>query len=280
MDLSVIGKAGAPEVLLLGGAEALRPLEKRYCLLLPVFDEESRDEKLEALERELLLHHGGRIRGIYALGGDAGLALRLLARGRVRVGTVVLEGDFELPEDLPPLDSAVTVWYRKKDKAAKKRGDALRELASPLSTLAMKKLPKGMSLSDIRPDLAVLRLEKTYGGGVSVTRAAMVPGSAEEVWRDLCLSPSADRVFLSQMEPIRCEDEALSQLVEGSSKHLKRWSHLIRLESADEGLTYVTDQVELDAGKLNALALPLTELYLKVLQLRRSAAMKKKNHAL
>ena len=51
------------------------------------------------------------------------------------------------------------------------------------------------------------------------------------------------------------------------------------LEKADDALTYVTDQVELDAGKLNGLAVPLTGLYLREEHLRRSLAMRNTGHA-
>ena len=283
MDLKLIGKPGAPEVLLLSGAEALQPLAKKYCLLLPVFGEENTpQERLAALERALIREHGGRVRGLYALGEDAALALRLLHHGNVRVRVTVLEGAFALPEELSaPLPGPVHYWFRKKDKAAQRTRDALKNLAAPLSTVAMKKLPKGMALMDRRPDMALKRLEKAFGGGVTVTCSAMLPGSAESAWREICLSPAGgETLLLTHIEPIRCEDADHVQILEGSSKHLPLWSHLIRLESADRDLTFRTDQIELDAGRLNALAKPLAALYLKEQQLRRRLAGSLRRHAL
>ena len=70
------------------------------------------------------------------------------------------------------------------------------------------------------------------------------------------------------------------QILEGRSNRLTLWSHLIRLERADDELTFVTDQVELDAGRLNSLAVPLAGLYLKEQQLRRRLAMTVGRHAL
>lgn len=283
MELNVSGKADAPEVLLLSGSEALRALEKRYRLLLPVFDPETDEaERLDALETALRREHGGRIRGLYAAGEDAPTALRLLSRGRVRVRTTVLEGAFALPEGLAsPLPGQVVYWFRQKDKAAGKVRDALRGLAAPLSTLAMKKLPKGMRLMDRRPDMAAAQLAKVFGEGVTVTRSAMIPGSVESVWRRLCLSPAGgETALLTQLDPIRCEDADHVQILEGRSNRLTLWSHLIRLERADDELTFVTDQVELDAGRLNSLAVPLAGLYLKEQQLRRRLAMTVGRHAL
>ena len=84
MELHLIGKPNAPALVLLGSSPALEPLKKTCLLLLPSFAEEAtEDEKLAALEKELLLHYGGRIRGVYAFGSSAGLALRLYAGGRL-----------------------------------------------------------------------------------------------------------------------------------------------------------------------------------------------------
>lgn len=65
------------------------------------------------------------------------------------------------------------------------------------------------------------------------------------------------------------------QLLEGSSDKLKSWSHLIRLEKTEDGQTLATDQVELDAGKLNGIAATLSELYIKAEQLRRTFTAKR-----
>ena len=282
MKLEMIGKANAPEVLLLSRSEALAPLGKDYGLLLPSFDEEATPEaRLAALERELLFAHGGRLRGVYALDGDTALALSLLLHGAVRVEVTVVEGEIASVPGNAAAAGRIVYWHRKKDRAAKKTQKALRELASPLSTVTMKKLPKNAALADLRPDIAVKQLEKAFGGGVTVTRAAMVPGSVETVWQELSLSPAGgETALLTQVDPILCADGEHVQILSGSSKKLRFWNHMIRLERADDELTYVTDQIELDAGKLNALAAPLVGLYLKSEQQRRSRLLKKGRHAL
>ena len=281
MELHLIGKPDAPALLLLGSSPALEPLKKACLLLLPSFTEEtSEDEKVAALEKELLLSHGGRIRGVYAFGSSAGLALRLYARGRVRMRAAVVESAVSLPDGLAEMPGPVWYWYRKKDRKAKQIREALKPLAHPLNTLCMKKLPEGAALTDIRPDLAAGRLSALFGGGMSVTRSGMVPGSRESVWEHLTLRPvGPEAVLLTRIKPVRCEDGEHVQLVEGSSNKLAYWSHMIRLEAADDALTYVTDQVELDAGKLNGLAAQLTGLYLREEQLRRTLAMKAARHA-
>ena len=283
MELQAVGKADAPELLLLGGVESLITMKKNYLLLLPHFDSEgSEEEKLAALEQVLISRHAGRIRGVYACGEGAPLALRLFANRRVRMRGVVVEGNFTVPEGLSvPLPGPVWYWFRKKERAAKKIREALKDAASPLNTLCMKKLPKDMTLADIRPDLAAAHLEAAFGGGVSVTRSGLVPGDVENVWERLTLDrPGAETVLLTEMRPIVCEDSEHVQLLEGSSGKLKAWSHLIRLEKADGGQTRVTDQVELDAGRLNGLAAPLSELYFRAERLRRTLAMKRSRDAL
>ncbi len=281
MELHLIGKPDAPALMLLGSSPALEPLKKSCLLLLPSFTEEAtEDEKLAALEKELLLHYGGRIRGVYAFGSAAGLALRLYASGRVRMRAVVVENAVSLPDGLTRMSGPVWYWYRKKDKNAKRIRETLKALARPLNTLCMKKLPAGAALADVRPDLAVGRLSALFGGGVSVTSAGMVSGSPEKVWEYLTLRPvGPETALLTRMSPVLCEDGEHVRLVEGSSKKLAFWSHLVRLEKADDDLTYVTDQVELDAGKLNGLAAPLTGLYLREERLRRTLAMKNTGHA-
>ena len=268
--------------MLLGVSPAYEPLKKACLLLLPSFTEEvTEDEKLAALEKELLLNFGGRVRGIYAFGASAGLALRLYARGRIRMRAAVVESVVSLPDGLPEMPGPLWYWFRKKDKNAKKIKETLKTLSHPLNTLCMKKLAEGAALADVRPDLAVGRLSALFGGGVCVTHTGMGPGSREDVWDQLTLQPvGPETALLTRMSPVLCEDEEHVQIVEGSSKKLAFWSHLISLEKADDALTYVTDQVELDAGKFNGLASPLTGLYLKAEHLRRSLAMKKAGHAL
>ena len=281
MELQLIGKADAPKLLLLGAPDALAALKDSYLLLLPSFTERSEEEKLAALEKALLLEHGGRIRGIYAYGEAASLALGLYARRRVRMRAVVLESIPALPEELPGLPGPVWYWFRKKDRSAKKIREALKGAALPLSTLCMKKLPKETALADVRADLAAARLKAVFGGGVCVTRAGMVPGRMEALWDRLTMQPAgAEAALLTKQSPIVCDEEEHIQILEGSSDRLSYWSHLIRLEEADDELTYVTDQVELEAGKLNGLASPLSELYLWTEHLRRTLAMKKVRHAL
>ena len=282
MNLESTGKAGAPEVLLLSDAQALQMLGKHYCLLLPSYDEETTPEaQLAALEREIQLSHGGRIRGVFARDADTALALGLYLHGAVRVGVTVLEGEVVLPADAAAVHPGkVVYWHRKKDKTAKKTKEALKALARPLSTVTMKKLPKDSSLALMRPDMAVEQLGKVLGGGVTITCAGMLPGDMESVWRDLTLSPVGESALLERIEPILCEDDDHVQILEGSSKKLRMWSHMVRLERADDDLTFVTDQIELDAGKLNGLFTPVAGLYLRMEQFRRTQRLKKDRHAL
>ena len=197
------------------------------------------------------------------------------------MGVTVLEGEVVLPADAAAVHPGkVVYWHRKKDKAAKKTKETLKALARPLSTVTMKKLPKDSSLALMRPDMAVEQLGKVLGGGVTITRAGMLPGDMESVWRDLTLSPAGESALLERMEPILCEDDDHVQILEGSSKKLRMWSHMVRLERADDDLTFITDQIELDAGKLNGLFAPVAGLYLRMEQLRRTQHLKKNRHAL
>ena len=194
----------------------------------------------------------------------------------------ITKGVFPLPKTLnSPLPGRIYYWFRKNDKTSQKIRDALKKHAVPLSTVTMKKLRRGKALMDQRPDMAVGLLEKAFGDGVTVTLSDTLPDSPENVWRELSLFPAGgETAVLTKLEPIRCEDDDRVQILEGSSKRLRMWSHMIRLEDAGEDKTRVVDQVELDASRLNVLAKPLAALYLREQQLRRRLALKSGRHAL
>ena len=95
------------------------------------------------------------------------------------------------------------------------------------------------------------------------------------VWRELCRRPAGRAVSrLTEMAPLRQDDETRTQLLEGRSGKLALWRHAVTLAPLGDDRTECTDQVELDAGKLNAAAKPLAELYLKLLQVQRANGMK------
>lgn len=285
MEMRTYGKPDAPAVLLLGDdafpdalADIPEGLEKNYCLLVPAFDAaETADLRREALESHLLELFAGRIRGAYGLRGGATLLLSLLSHGRVRIGVSVLEGAFSLPEE--PLGSGagqIHCWVNAKDKAAAAAKKALAKQVSTLSTLTMKKLRPEQCFADVRPDLMIKRLNAAFGPGVTVTVSTVFPQSAERVWADVSAHPAGSAVTrITQTEPLqRCDGERVL-VFNGKSGVLKRWSRLTRLESLGGDGAILTDQVELDAGKLNALAKPLAALYLKALHARRRRALKK-----
>ena len=286
MDIRTMGKPGAPAVLLLGNAddsfallsETFTGLEKEYFLLFPVFDtSEDREARARALETALLEGYAGRIWGAYGLREGAALLLDVFVRGRIFCRTAVLEGAFALSG--PVYGNAVgrmICWINAKDKAAKASWEALRGRVRGVSSLTMKKLKKDRTFGEIRPDLAVKRLKKEFGTAVIVTSTDVLPQRSETVWRELNTHvPRAELKALKEKEPTLCLSDDYVMIQNGRSPRLSHWSHMTRLESLGEDGTICTDQVELDAGKLNALAKPLAALYLKALHARRRRALKK-----
>lgn len=106
MELRETGKAGAAAVLLWPDdgldaavfASVVRSLEKSCRVLVPVFaPEEPPDARVAAVESALLAGYDGRIWGAYGLRGGGSALLSLLAEGKVRVRTCVVEGAVEVP---------------------------------------------------------------------------------------------------------------------------------------------------------------------------------------
>ena len=106
MELRETGKPGAAAVLLWPDdgldaavfASVVRSLEKSCRVLVPVFaPEEPPDARVAAVESALLAGYDGRIWGAYGLRGGGSALLSLLAEGKVRVRTCVVEGAVEVP---------------------------------------------------------------------------------------------------------------------------------------------------------------------------------------
>jgi len=277
MEFEKAGKAGNPAVLLLtegSPAEifsALKGLEKEYRLLSA-----PADTSPAALEDALLRECCGILWGAYGLHAGADILLRLLAGGRVRARTAVLEGAFTLPDSPAlPAGGRLICWMGGKDKAAKKSWQDLGEAVSPIDSLTIKKLPKKESLLSFRPDVAADRLKKAFGPGVSVQRTARMARSADRVWTYLCANPpEKELALLRHSEPPVLDEEQRLCLLEGRSDKLRIWVHATRVEALGRGRSVCTDRIDFDAGKLNAVARPLAELYLTLLQFRRERELK------
>ena len=106
MELRETGKPGAAAVLLWPDdgldaavfASVVRSLGKSCRVLVPVFaPEEPPDARVAAVESALLAGYDGRIWGAYGLRGGGSALLSLLAEGKVRVRTCVVEGAVEVP---------------------------------------------------------------------------------------------------------------------------------------------------------------------------------------
>jgi len=285
MELHITGKADAPAILLIPDrdmdasalAAALGALEKDYQLLIPSFAADEPDGEISAaLESALGQQFAGRIWGAYGLRRGAGLLLALLARGSVRVRTAVLEGAFALPESPLPRESRYICWKNARDRAAKKSWQALKKQLPGVYSLTMKKMKKGEDLLSLRPDVMAKRLQSAFGAAAVVSRSAVLPQRTDKVWRQLCLHPDKEELArLTEKEPLRRDADNRTQLLEGSGGGLKLWSHWVRLESLGQDGTICTDQVELDAGRFNALAKPAARLYLGYIQRRRARALRK-----
>ena len=130
MELRETGKAGAAAVLLWPDdgldaavfASVVRSLEKSCRVLVPVFaPEEPPDARVAAVESALLAGYDGRIWGAYGLRGGGSALLSLLAEGKVRVRTCVVEGAVEVPaQGLREFSGTLFHWKGSKDKGAAK----------------------------------------------------------------------------------------------------------------------------------------------------------------
>ena len=106
MELRETGKTGATAVLLWPDdgmdaavfAPVVHTLEKTCRVLVPVFTpEEVFSARVAAVESALLTGYDGRIWGAYGLRSGGSALLSLLAGGKVRVRTSIVEGAVELP---------------------------------------------------------------------------------------------------------------------------------------------------------------------------------------
>ena len=130
MELRETGKAGAAAVLLWPDdgldaavfASVVRSLEKSCRVLVPVFaPEKPPDTRVAAVESALLAGYDGRIWGAYGLRGGGSALLSLLAEGKVRVRTCVVEGAVEVPvQGLREFSGTLFHWKGSKDKSAGK----------------------------------------------------------------------------------------------------------------------------------------------------------------
>ena len=268
MELRAMGKPDGPAVLLLpapgAGAEELcrwlAPLAGAYRLLIP-----SPDADAETMER-LLLHQGdSRLWGAWGLREGAALLLSVLERGRVDCRTAVLEGAFPLPAEVRGRYRGTLIfWKGGKDKKAKKTWQELKKSYPALRSLTLGKLKGKQDYLSVRPDLMAKRLLATFGTAVEIRVTDTLPGSADRLWRRLDRRPvGAVERTLEELSPIRVDDEAMERRMEGHSSRLTLWSRSVRLTPLGDNAAECSDRVELDAGKLNAVAAPLAKLYLR-----------------
>ena len=281
MELTVYGKADLPAVLLLPPAgmtgdelrSRLSALDKSYRLLVP-----QGDGTAEELEAALRRAEVVRLWGAYGLREGAGQLLELLSRG-LQVRTAVVEGPFLLPErSLRDFPGRLICWKGGKNKKAKKSWEALKKDVPGLRSLTLGKLKNKQDYISLRPDLMAKRLCATFGTACTVQLTETLPRTPDAVWRELCRRPAGRAVTrLTEMRPLRQDDERRTQLLEGSGKKLSLWSHTVRLSPLGDDRTVCVDQVELEAGKLTPAAAALARLYLKGEQRRRRANLKREH---
>lgn len=108
MLFNEFGHRENPPLLLLHGMmqdwhteyEMLKPLEEHYRLIIPAQDgfyDGSGDftsfaDQAWQLEEYVQLHHGGRVAGAYGCSQGALMLTELLTRGRINLGTVIMDG--------------------------------------------------------------------------------------------------------------------------------------------------------------------------------------------
>ena len=286
MEIKTYGKSSAPALLLLSGGgswgeaaeSALRALEKSYFLLVPAFAEtESLSERAAALEECLLDDFAGRIWGAYGLREGGSVLLELLSRGKVRIRTAIAEGRVVLPAGgLRDIPGRLYYWYRAKDRKAKKLLKALRRVCPKLHTLALKKLKKDADFLSVRPDLMVKRLEKTFGKAQTVSVSSLMDANSDTIWRQLARrGVTKPMLHLTDMQPVTRSDEDRVQILEGQTRHISLWSHMIRLQRVSERETVFTDQVEVEAGFLTPLVKLWAGAYLRRSQRKQNRQLKK-----
>ena len=279
MELTVCGKAELPAVLLLPPAgmsgeelcRALPGLEGQYRRIYPAAPMDA-----AALKTALDRSGAGRLWGAYGLREGASLLLELLAGGAA-VRTAVVEGPFALPGgSLRDYDGTLVCWKGGKNKKAKKSWEALKKDVPRLRSLTLGKLKGKQDYLSVRPDLMAKRLAATFGAARTVQMEETVPRTPDAVWRSLCRRPAGSAVKrLTQLRPLRQDDETRTQRLEGSGGKLSLWSHTVRLAPLGDDRTVCTDQVEVEAGKLTSLAAIGAKLYLRAEQKRRRKELRR-----
>ena len=276
MELLICGPETKPAVLMLparGMAAAalldpLKGLEDSYRLV--VADGEGGAEELEAL---LLARGFSRLSGAYGLREGATLLLALLARGRVSARKAVTEGPFALPKaGLAPELTDLVCWRGGKDKKAKKALDALRKTCPGAASHVLGKLKGGQDFVSVRPDLMLERLKSAFGAAAVVTVTSRLPQDVGKVWAAL-RGEDASCPLVPETEIVSERKEDLTLLREGSSKKFPLWSHQTQLRSVAGEATECVDRIEVDAGKLRPLAVPLAKLCLAVERRNRRKAL-------
>ena len=286
MELRETGKAGAAAVLLWPDdgldaavfASVVRSLGKSCRVLVPVFaPEEPPDARVAAVESALLAGYDGRIWGAYGLRGGGSALLSLLAEGKVRVRTCVVEGAVEVPaQGLREFFGTLFHWKGSKDKGAGKSWEALHKAFPALRSLTLRKLKAGQDVVSIRPDIMTKRLLKAFGSAGTVRVSTLVPHSASRVWRQLNRRPAGKALgCLRTMQPLRRTDEDRTQIIEGAAKGVPLWSHMTRVEPCGEYGAVCVDQVEISAGALTPAVMRAAEIYLKAVQKSRNRQMRK-----
>ena len=272
MEFYTYGKPDNPALLLIPGEgmdrEALhtplKKLEGSYYLLIPAFAHfETMERRLEGVEQCLREHFSGRIWGAYGLDQGATLLLALLSRGQVCIRTVILDGAITLPGQ--PMDTASTLvyWYGSRDKAAKKQLKALREIVPDLRTVQLKKLRARERFMDIRPDLMLKRLRRTFGTAKLVNVTVLLEVNTRQLWEHLTGRDHAAAEQLKAPPEVSLCPESLTLQIDGQSTLSKHWSHRLQLEALEENLTLCTHQLELTASPLAAVSTVRAKALLK-----------------
>ncbi len=265
MELLICGPEAKPSLLMLPARgmsaaallEPLKGLEDSYRVICA--DGAGSVEELEAL----LLERGlSRISGAYGLREGATLLLALLAQGKVSVRKAVTEGPFSLPKaGLTPELTDFVCWRGGKDKKAKKALDALRKACPGAASHVLGKLKSGQDFVSVRPDLMLARLKTTFGAAAVVTVSSRLPQDTRKVWAALGRE-DVSCPLIPETEVVSARPEDLTLLREGRSKSIPLWSHQTQLRSVAGEATECIDRVEIDAGKLRPLAVPLAKLCL------------------
>ena len=272
MEFYTFGKPNNPTLLLLGGEGMdqnalylpLKKLESSYYLLIPVFAPgESMERRLEGVEECLREHFCSRIWGAYGLDEGGTLLLALLSRGQVCIRTAIVDGAITLPEQPLNPDSPLVYWYGSRDKAAKKQLKLLRESIPMLRTVQLKKLRAGERFLDIRPDLMVKRMKRSFGAAKLVNLSVLLEVNAQQLWELLSLRDHTAAEQLKAPPTITLVPERLLLEIEGQSTLSKHWSHRLYLEPLEENLTLCTHQLELSAGAMAAVSVPRAKALLK-----------------